>query len=229
MTLWLSKLELKRSPEIAALAGTLMPGDPAQAVATDHRLVWSVFADGPERERDFLWRREERPGRFLALSRRKPREDGALFDVATKPFEPVLAPGDRLAFALKFNPTVERKGVGRTDVVMDLLKPTPSGERAAVRLAYAQEATEAWLRARTERDGFALHALIVDGYRVERFGRTKRRRGSTEAGIIGVVDARGVLEVRDPTAFLARLAAGFGRAKAFGCGLMLIRRAPGTP
>ena len=34
-----------------------------------------------------------------------------------------------------------------------------------------------------------------------------------------------LIEVTDPPAFLARLAAGFGRAKAFGCGLMLIRRA----
>ena len=30
----------------------------------------------------------------------------------------------------------------------------------------------------------------------------------------------------DPGAFLVALAAGFGRAKAFGCGLMLIRRMP---
>jgi len=36
----------------------------------------------------------------------------------------------------------------------------------------------------------------------------------------------GALEIADPAAFLARLAQGFGRAKAFGCGLMLIRRAP---
>ena len=40
-----------------------------------------------------------------------------------------------------------------------------------------------------------------------------------------VLDFTGVLEVRDPAAFLAAIARGFGRAKAFGCGLMLIRRA----
>jgi len=34
-----------------------------------------------------------------------------------------------------------------------------------------------------------------------------------------------VLTVEDPPLFLVALAAGFGRARAFGCGLMLIRRA----
>jgi CRISPR system Cascade subunit CasE len=35
-----------------------------------------------------------------------------------------------------------------------------------------------------------------------------------------------VLTVRNPASFLATLGQGFGRARAFGCGLMLIRRAP---
>ncbi|MDX2120628.1 MAG: type I-E CRISPR-associated protein Cas6/Cse3/CasE, partial [Gemmatimonadota bacterium] len=42
---------------------------------------------------------------------------------------------------------------------------------------------------------------------------------------IGVLDLEGTLYVTDPSAFLGALGAGFGRAKAFGCGLMLIRRA----
>ncbi|WP_243641924.1 type I-E CRISPR-associated protein Cas6/Cse3/CasE [Rhodovulum steppense] len=41
----------------------------------------------------------------------------------------------------------------------------------------------------------------------------------------GILDLEGRIEVTDPEALLARLARGFGRAKAFGCGLMLIRRA----
>jgi CRISPR system Cascade subunit CasE len=41
---------------------------------------------------------------------------------------------------------------------------------------------------------------------------------------IGVLDLEGVLVVSDPARFCHCLAQGFGRAKAFGCGLMLIRR-----
>jgi CRISPR system Cascade subunit CasE len=39
------------------------------------------------------------------------------------------------------------------------------------------------------------------------------------------LDLSGVLEVQDGEPFLAALLSGFGKAKAFGCGLMLIRRA----
>ena len=35
---------------------------------------------------------------------------------------------------------------------------------------------------------------------------------------------RGVLKVRDPPGFLNAVVSGFGASKAFGCGLMLIRR-----
>ena len=38
------------------------------------------------------------------------------------------------------------------------------------------------------------------------------------------LDFEGALEVQDPTAFLSGIAHGFGAAKAYGCGLMLVRR-----
>ncbi len=41
----------------------------------------------------------------------------------------------------------------------------------------------------------------------------------------GVLDLEGEIEVTDPAAFATALAQGFGRAKAWGCGMMLIRRA----
>ena len=39
------------------------------------------------------------------------------------------------------------------------------------------------------------------------------------------LDFDGILTVNDPAAFLLALSRGFGAAKAYGCGLMLIRRA----
>ena len=48
------------------------------------------------------------------------------------------------------------------------------------------------------------------------------RKGQPQFGIL---DLTGRIEIADPAVFLALLARGFGRAKAFGCGLMLIRRA----
>ena len=48
-----------------------------------------------------------------------------------------------------------------------------------------------------------------------------KRKGQPQFGIL---DFLGTIEVTEPDQFLEALHRGFGRAKAFGCGLMLIRR-----
>ena len=62
--------------------------------------------------------------------------------------------------------------------------------------------------------------------------RGQRARGRADASDqtrraieLGVVDLEGILQVGDPELFLGALRKGFGRAKAYGFGLMLIRRA----
>jgi CRISPR system Cascade subunit CasE len=67
-------------------------------------------------------------------------------------------------------------------------------------------------------------SFSAEGYTKIQIERTTRRSARRPAGI-SVVDLAGEIEVTDPSAFLARLPLGFGSAKAFGCGLMLIRRA----
>jgi CRISPR system Cascade subunit CasE len=60
---------------------------------------------------------------------------------------------------------------------------------------------------------------VMDGY-----DRVAMPRQNGGAAVFGVLDMSGALEVTDPERFLTKLAQGFGRGKAFGCGLMLIRR-----
>lgn len=221
--LYLSRLELKRDPQIAAIAATLLPTDEDEAIATDHRLMSSAFGGAPAGR--VLWRRDDRGGRYLALSETQPPPETALFVAESKRFEPSLAPGDRLAFSLRLNATVDKKdSEGRSkrhDVAMNALREVPSGKRAPVRLERAEAAAREWLESRATGNGFALSALRLQGYRVARLPR----RGA-ERAFIGLFDLEGVLEIADQAAFLDRLRKGFGRAKAFGCGLMLIRRAP---
>ena len=79
-----------------------------------------------------------------------------------------------------------------------------------------------WPAAQGERAGFRLPGPVrVDGYDQVRI---RRGRGRDEVSF-SVLDLGGVLEVSDPVLFLAALAQGFSKAKAWGCGLMLIRRA----
>lgn len=223
--LWLSRTRLRQAAPVAALARLLVPEEEGEQKAAAHRLVWALFADGPERRRDFLWR-QERPGEFLALSARLPKPLDDLFAIESKPFEPALAAGDRLAFRLHANPVVARKtessGRGqRHDVVMDALHRLPPGiARAAARPEAVTEAGRAWLARQGEAHGFRpFDGVAVDGYETIRIAR-----GKSAPLRFGVLDLEGVLEVTDPVRFLPALAAGFGRARAFGCGLMLIRR-----
>ena len=223
--LFLGRASLKTDAPISALARLLVPEDTHDRAAAAHRLVWALFADGPDRARDFLWR-EEAPGRFMTLSARPPADPHGLFKLCCKPFEPALSPGDRLGFSLRVNPVVARpeaKGQRgkRHDVVMNALRDVPGGERAEARPEAIAAAGQAWLARQGEANGFKpLGQAACDGY-----DQVRIPRAGAKPAVFGVMDINGVLEVQDPGLFLARLTAGFGRGRPYGYGLMLIRRA----
>ncbi len=221
--LFFARARFRRDVPAVALAQVLVPANGNQRVGTTHQLLWSLYADGLDRQRDFLWR-ETRPGEFLVLGHRAPVDQHGLFELEHKPFAPSLRPGQRLAFNLRANATVSRptsrgqRGV-RHDVVMDQLHRTP-GPRADARHEVMLTAGRDWLARQGEAHGFALCGdIVVDGY-----DRITIPRQNGKQAVFGVLDISGVLEVTDPERFLAKLAQGFGKGKAFGCGLMLIRR-----
>ena len=230
-TPYLSRVRLKRDASVGALLPLLLgergsgEGRPQHP---GHHLVWSLFADGPDRRRDFLWREMER-GTFLILSARQPADHHALFEVAEpKPFAPALAAGDRLRFSLRANPVVRRRVAPhlrstRHDVVIDALRAHAAGERAEHRLAVIREQGFAWLERQARKAGFEVRMddVGIDGYQQHRVSR----KGSGPPMSFSTLDFDGMLVVREPAAFLPAVVRGFGASKAYGCGLMLIRRA----
>lgn len=241
MTLYLSRLRLKRDPGTEALKTLIDPEGPA-ALDAHHRLIWTLFADTPDRKRDFLWRADGK-GRFYILSARPPMRAPLFEPPEVKDFAPDLAAGERLSFVLRANATKapKREGRGqRADVVMALLHDVPGQSRLArdaqsdrpvLRMELARQAATDWMAGQGARAGFRLALrdgttapdLDVQGYSVMALpGHTGKRKGQPQFGIL---DLSGRLTVADPATFLAALSRGFGRAKAFGCGLMLIRRA----
>jgi CRISPR system Cascade subunit CasE len=217
--LFLSRLRLRHDASIAALAPVLNPDDDTVRVDLGHRLMWAVFSDSADRRRDFLWREDDR-GRYLALSRRAPIDGHSLFEIETKPFKPALGRGDRLRFALRANAVATRKdGAGkpkRRDLVLEGLKRFPENEYALHRDRVAMEAGAAWVRAQGEKSGFEVDDIDACAYRKVRMARNVT---------LGLLDIDGRIRVREPELFLRSLGNGFGKAKGFGCGLMLIRRA----
>ncbi len=131
-----ARARLRRDSPAAALARILVPEEPGRRLGAAHSLVWALFADGPERRRDFLWR-EMRPGELLILAARMPADPHNLFDLECKPFAPVLRPGQRLRFDLRANPVIAvpdpqkpgRRGE-RSDVVMHAIYDIAKTERA---------------------------------------------------------------------------------------------------
>ncbi|WP_116133448.1 type I-E CRISPR-associated protein Cas6/Cse3/CasE [Tropicimonas sp. IMCC34043] len=231
MSLYLSRLSISRDPAVSTLDALLEPRERGRRSDAHHRLLWTAFAGDPEAKRDFLWRGEGK-GRFLTLSARHPGDSPFFDPPEVKAFAPDLARGDQLFFTLRANATRtertgEMSGGGKErkrhiDLVMDALYPLKEG-RAEARMQAAQSAGQGWLAGQGARNGFVLDEVTVGDYSVHALpAHSGRRKGQPQFGIL---DLTGKLTVTDPAAFLARLAAGFGRAKAFGCGLMLIRRA----
>jgi CRISPR system Cascade subunit CasE len=220
-----TKAALKRDIPVSALRPVLMPVGETARAATAHHLIWTLFGDAPDRTRDFLWR-EHTPGEFYLLSLRPPVDVHKLFELKTpKPFAPALSVGDRLAFELRVNATVSRGGApgvrGKpSDIVMDAIHRLPQAERAGARPALMQEAAAAWMARKGEGSGFVPSAVVVTGYATTSLDRP---RGASPARI-GVLDLQGTVTVTDPAVFVRCVSEGFGRAKAFGCGLMMLRR-----
>lgn len=243
--LYFTRAALRRDTPAASLQSLLSPSDASARAGAGHRVVWTLFGDRVDRERDFLWR-EADDGLFYFLSRRPPEDRHGFFELSEpKPFAPEFAVGDRLHFSLRANATVARKTApdqkrGKPcDVVMDALFGIPIAERASVRHLAIDTAGVRWLAAQGMRCGFFCGVGIrpptedvedeaetttqpsvhVTGY------RTLRVDHAGPVARIGVIDLEGELEVRDPALFLDAIGRGFGRAKAFGCGLMMVRRA----
>ena len=235
MTLYLTRAVLDREARAAALAPLLDPPDPNRALDAHHRLIWTLFP-GRSAVRDFLWRADGR-GRFFILSRREPVQSELFRPLETTDFSPRLASGDRLGFVLRANATKDRRVPKtecgrrpdrRVDLVMDALHKTPGqsvlgpermSRRPSLRMKLADQVATDWLAVQGARGGFVLEQIRVEDYSVRQLSRPGKGHVT-----FGLLDVSGILSVEEPDTFLATLGAGLGRARAFGCGLMLIRR-----
>jgi CRISPR system Cascade subunit CasE len=226
---------------------------------------------------------------YYVVSKVEPVKETQLLTAETKPYDPLLNPGDRLSFKLRANPVVARKKSEgaksiRHDVVMnaqkcllselagyagvsDLGKKTdlkrqiisawfasknpeigdklretikaneryrelldqklPDEKLFDLALKAASDlALEAWLTRKGMTNGFMLvrdekRELLrfqAAGYRWHALPRKGRTAGFSS------VDFEGLIEVTDARLFVNALYQGIGPAKAFGCGLMLVRR-----
>ncbi|PIX83187.1 MAG: type I-E CRISPR-associated protein Cas6/Cse3/CasE [Nitrospirae bacterium CG_4_10_14_3_um_filter_70_108] len=197
----------------------------------EHQTIWRLFGHDPKAQRDFLYRRDEgqRYRRYYVVSHRQPQDDTGLWRIETKPYTPRLKTGGRLAFSLRANPVVTRVDEDgkrrRHDVVMDAksrmaYKELPLAKRPVL-AGLVEEAGWNWLLARAPKHGFEVSSrgVRVDAYRPQESG--SRKRGENIR--FSTLDFEGVLTITDADRFVDVLFRGLGPAKAFGCGLLLVR------
>lgn len=206
---------------------------PADAYA-DHQWMWNLFPAPQGTPREFLFRRDDRDGlpRYHVVSKRPPQVGDPAWRVKTQPYAPQLRAGMRLRFDLRANPVVaghnEQGAHVRHDVVMQaktkLLRERGlshwkdwHGDDKPQMQALIFSSCTAWLKAQAARHGFGLDedALTVDAY--------TRHRGKKGEIQFSTVDFGGELLVTDAATMTEALLGGIGRAKAFGCGLLLVR------
>ena len=233
----LSRIRLQRNPATRTLAPLLTDGASFghNAGQRGHHLIWSLFADHPNRRRDFLWTHTGQDS-FLTLSARPPVDTHDLFEIdEPKPFTPALKPGQRLRFQLHANPVINRthpvrRRVVKHDVVTHTLRGYPRAERQMRRNAAIHHSGIEWLIRQGHHNGFAIDAdeVEVGNYQRHEVTRTRSaaRRGQDEPDRprYATLDFEGVLRVVDPARLMRAVAQGFGSSRAYGCGLMLLRR-----
>ena len=234
----LSRIRLQRNPGTGTLAPLLTGAGRLDhnAGQRGHHLIWSLFADHPNRRRDFLWTRTGQDS-FLTLSARPPVDTHDLFEIdEPKPFTPALEPGQRLRFQLHANPVINRthpvrRRVVKHDVVTHTLRGYPRTERQVRRSAAIHHSGIEWLIRQGHNNGFEIDAneVKVGNYQRHEVTRTRsaarRRQNERDRPRYATLDFEGVLRVVDPARLMRAVAQGFGSSRAYGCGLMLLRRA----
>lgn len=187
-----------------------------------HRQLWRLFpgeeketrSNGEELRQGFLFRIEDnptgRPARLLVQSRRAPEAASGVALVGTREIQPQPVVGQRLAFLLTANPV---KTIA--DVQCDN-KPSKKSDKCRVPLIKEEEQREWIIRklastCEIEVSNVLPHAPIYF------------RKGN-RGGKLVTVTFEGVMCVRNPDILVTLMENGIGHAKAFGCGLLLVRR-----
>lgn len=223
--MYMSKISLSRRPEFFNLIQKKGASD-SYAV---HQLLWDLFPNDGTKKRDFLFHKHENSGlpQFFIVSGTEPIAYRGI-NVETKLYTPKLKSGQQLAFTLVANPVVARKTEGKRhsikhDVWMDAKKQAKDMNlNLQEQKEYCEKKTKEWLISRAEKHGFSVgkNSIIIDGYLQHHL----YKRNNPKPLRFSSVHFEGILTVIDPEIFCNTLYYGIGKSKAFGCGLLLVKR-----
>ncbi len=181
-----------------------------------HRSLWSLFpSEAPGSLAPFLYHIERmnlvKGARVLMQSLKSPQGKSVYASIlATKQLEPVYNAGQYLRFMLRANPV---------KCITDSSDNPNKRNKGKCRVPIIKEEEQHdWVRRKLA--GIA-QIKSIDS----RINPPLYFRKGSRAGKINPVTFNGILEIIDGTAMALLIERGIGPAKAFGCGLMLVKRA----
>lgn len=199
----------------------------------EHQTLWRLFDEDPNAKRDFLYRQAVEQGqiKYYILSKRKPIDKTGIWYVeGPKTYNPILKIDQKLFFMLKANPVVtvsSKTGQKqRHDIVMHEKQTIgyskiPINKRVPLQKLIQNKCIK-WLHRKAKSNGFEFKdsEVLADGYQQHKIQKIKPKNNIHYS----TVDFQGILTVIDPELFQHALIKGIGKSKAFGCGLILIKK-----
>lgn len=215
-----------------------LPWDAVRNPYDIHRHLWRLFpgearearASSDDARQGFLYRIETQgtghPARLLLQSRQAPSYVKGVTLLASKSFDPAPVEGLRLAFVLTANPTktvVDALSENKADKLARhqeklAQRPDKKVRPPSCRVPLIKEVDQrAWLVRKLDT------AAELESVEILPHPPLYFRKGN-RAGKLVTCTFEGVLRVTSAEALRTILENGIGPAKAFGCGLMLVRR-----
>lgn len=207
-----------------------------------HQILWRGFPglDRGENENRFLYRHDERETEHSVLVQSATIPDwsfladeaeGTTADV--KAFDPArLVEGISLRFLLRANPVVTRKyedgSKRRIAVGSDREQLARKRGMNKDDLPTREQMLFDWIEKNGNEGGFAIERGENERILCDvgpNHDITVHKPGKKDSVVLTAIDFTGILRVTDPAAFANTLQRGIGRGRAFGCGLISVRRA----
>jgi len=198
-----------------------------------HEKIWQLVSRSKNQKRDFLYRVEYdayKNVKSILLLASHPVQSTDEMQIQVSPtYDPQITVGELLHFRLRANPVVKRKENGKSKeygLIIDAKhqlkkKGLECSEDYSLDEIIHEKGME-WLERKGIQHGFHVENWNVavgsdDEYSVNANGKNNF--------LIRTLDFEGKLTVTDTGLFIKALFQGIGSAKAFGCGLLLVRRA----
>lgn len=196
-----------------------------------HKKMWTLVSRAENQQRDFLYRVEYEDYQIKYIYLLAPHQisshNGIKVTVSPR-YQPQIKTGERLYFNLRANPVIKRKENGKSKeygLVMDAkYKFKINGQIYQEQLSLDElihKVCMKWLVRKGEQHGFSVKQFEVT---IDNAREYLIKSPTKQEYMLRTHDFSGVLTVVDPKTFINALFTGIGPAKAFGCGLMLVKR-----